>query len=145
MYIVLFPKLNIYIYVKFSYIIFTHIFLGNEDFSVGTEEVNADIFPERQVGVGEYAGDISLSSEGITFGSNATANETVNHRKKRDTSGSFFMEPGRSVVNVVKSTCYYYRQSIDIFSSCLCSRFQFVIRSERSKYPRLESMCILDR
>ena len=56
------------------------------------------------MGLGEYGGDVSLSSEGITFGSNATANETVNHRKKRDTSGSFFMEPGRSVMNVVKLT-----------------------------------------
>ena len=57
------------------------------------------------MGVGEYAGDVSLSSGGITFGSNATANETVKDRRKRDTSGSFFMEPGRSVMNVVNSTC----------------------------------------
>ena len=83
-------------------IIFTHLFLDDEDFSIGTEEGNDNIFRERQVGMGEYAGDVSLSSEGITFGGNATANETVNHRKKRDVSGSFFMEPGRSVINVVK-------------------------------------------
>ena len=89
--------------IKLEYIYTS--FLGYEDFSVGTEEDNADIFPERQVGVGEYAGDISLSSEGITFGGNATANETVKDRKKRDTSGSFFVEPGRSVLKVVKSTC----------------------------------------
>ena len=93
--------------MKFSYIIFINIFLDFEDFSVGSEEGNADIFPERQVGVGEYGGDVSLSSEGITFGSNETANETVKARRKRDTSGSFFMEPGRSVMNVVKSMCYY--------------------------------------
>ena len=74
-----------------------HIGFVCEDFSVGTKEGNADIFPERQVGLGEYAGEVRLSSKGITFpsGSNASANGTANQRRNRDVSGSFFVEPGR--------------------------------------------------
>ena len=77
--------------------LYTIIIFRCADFSVGSKEGNADIFPERQVGLGEYAGEVRLSAEGITFpsGSNASAIGTANQRKKRDMSGSFFMEPGR--------------------------------------------------
>ena len=50
------------------------------------------------MGIGEIGGGVSLTSEGIKL--SAEGNMTVNYsrsssRRKRDTAGNFYMEPGR--------------------------------------------------
>ena len=68
------------------------------DFSVGTEEDKADLYPEQQVGLDGYEGEVTLTSDGMKFtGGNQsmTVNDTVRDRRRRDVGGAFYMEPGR--------------------------------------------------
>ncbi|KAI0212797.1 hypothetical protein LSAT2_002238 [Lamellibrachia satsuma] len=67
--------------------------------SVGSEDGKEDIYPEQQVGVGEVSGQATLSSGGLTFtGGNETIfSDASNGRQKRDLTGEFHMEPGRTL------------------------------------------------
>ena len=67
------------------------------DFSIGSDEGKDDIYPQRQVGVGEHSEEVTLSSGGIKFigGNETTFNNTGKRRWKRDLTGEFYMEPGR--------------------------------------------------
>ena len=70
------------------------------DFGVGSKNGSDDVYPEQQVGFGEFGGGASLTSEGIKL--SAEGNMTVNYsrssssRRKRDIASNFYMEPGRS-------------------------------------------------
>ena len=67
------------------------------DFGVGSKNGSDDVYPEQQVGFGEFGGGASLNSEGIKL--SAEGNMTVNYsrsRRKRDIASNFYMEPGRS-------------------------------------------------
>ena len=71
------------------------------DFSVGSKSGSDDVYPEEQVGFGEFGGGVSLNSDGIKL--SAEGNMTVNYsrsdnshsRRKRDLGSNFYMEPGR--------------------------------------------------
>ena len=71
-------------------------------FGVGSKNGSDDVYPEQQVGFGEFGGGASLTSEGIKL--SVEGNMTVNYsrssssssRRKRDIASNFYMEPGRS-------------------------------------------------
>ena len=68
------------------------------DFSVGSEKGSADIYPEEQIGVGDYGGEVKLTSDGLKLdvgNESASNNDTSMRRRRRDASGEFYMEPGR--------------------------------------------------
>ena len=81
------------------------------DFSVGSDTGSDDVYPEEQVGFGQFGGGVSLTSEGIklTVEGNMTVNssssDNSHSRRKRDVAGNFYMEPGRLVT--LTSTTYY--------------------------------------
>ena len=64
------------------------------DFSVGSDGGKDEICAEQQVGVGEYGGSVSLSSEGIKMSAGGF-DTTTSRRRKRSVGGEYLMEPGR--------------------------------------------------
>ncbi|KAI0217501.1 hypothetical protein LSAT2_030719 [Lamellibrachia satsuma] len=68
-------------------------------FSVGTKNGSDDIYPEQQVGVGDYGGEVTLTADGMKYtgGNMSTLNDTGKSRRKRDVGREFYMEPGRTL------------------------------------------------
>ena len=68
------------------------------DFSISGNDGSGDIYPEQQVGVGDYGGEVKLTSDGMKIDAgneSASNNDTDMRRRRRDAAGEFYMEPGR--------------------------------------------------